>query len=73
MLDQSTGPSRGIPLQPPPDFRSVARPAAGPGIPPISRDEVLARVRSNYSGPGVAGEELMSIEVGEPVSVVVSR
>lgn len=42
----------------------------GPGIPPLTRDEVLARVRSNYSGDVVAGHDLMTIEVSDSVAVV---
>ena len=43
---------------------------SGPGIPPETKDEVLARVKTRYSGPVVAGHDLMAIEVGESVSVV---
>ena len=42
----------------------------GPGIPPVTKEEVVARVRSNYSGPLVAGRDLMSVEVGDSVAVV---
>ena len=42
----------------------------GPGIPPLTKDEVLARVRANYSGDVVAGQDLMTIEVGDSVAVV---
>ena len=43
---------------------------SGPGIPPVTKEEVLDRVRTQYSGPVVAGHDLMAIEVGESVSVV---
>ena len=43
---------------------------SGPGIPPATKEEVLDRVRTQYSGPVVAGHDLMAIEVGESVSVV---
>ena len=42
----------------------------GPGIPPLTIEEVLARVRSKYSGEVVAGKDLMTIEVGDSVAVV---
>ena len=42
----------------------------GPGIPPLTREEVLARVRSKYAGMVVAGKDLMTIEVGDSVAVV---
>lgn len=41
----------------------------GPGIPPSTREEVLARVRSQYSGDVVARKDLMTIEVGDSVAV----
>ena len=43
---------------------------AGPGIPPITKAEVVARVRSAYAGPLVAGRDLMTIEVGDSVAIV---
>ncbi len=43
---------------------------SGPGIPPATKEEVLDRVKTRYSGPVVAGHDLMAIEVGESVSVV---
>jgi len=43
---------------------------SGPGIPPETKDEVLARLKTRYSGPVVAGHDLMAIEVGESVRVV---
>ena len=43
---------------------------SGPGIPPETKEEVLARVKTRYSGPVVAGHDLMAIDVGESVSVV---
>ncbi len=43
---------------------------AGPGIPPVTKEEVIARVKSNYSGPLVAGRDLMTFEVGDSVAVV---
>ena len=43
---------------------------AGPGIPPITKQQVVERVRSTYSGPLVAGNDLMMIEVGDTVTVV---
>ncbi len=46
---------------------------AGPGIPPLTLDDVLARVKSTYSGPVVAGRDLMTIEVGQSVSVAGDR
>ncbi len=46
---------------------------AGPGIPPVTKDEVLARVKSNYTGSVIAGKDLMTIEVGDSVSVVGDR
>ncbi len=46
---------------------------AGPGIPPVTKDEVLARVKSNYSGPVVAGRDLMTIDVGDSVAVADER
>lgn len=42
----------------------------GPGIPPLTREEVLARVRSKYSGAVVAGRDLMTIDVGDSVAAV---
>ena len=46
---------------------------SGPGIPPVTKEEVLDRLRTQYSGPVVAGHDLMAIEVGESVSVVSPR
>ena len=46
---------------------------SGPGIPPETKDQVLSRVKTHYSGPVVAGHDLMAIEVGESVSVVADR
>ncbi len=43
---------------------------SGPGIPPATKEEVLDRVKTRYSGPVVAGHDLMAIEVGESVRVV---
>jgi ribonuclease Z len=43
---------------------------SGPGIPPATREEVLERVKARYSGPVVAGHDLMAISVGETVRVV---
>ena len=43
---------------------------SGPGIPPETKDEVLARLKTRYSGPVVAGHDLMAIEVGESVTVL---
>ena len=45
---------------------------AGPGIPPITKQEVVERVRSTYSGPLVAGNDLMTIEVSDSVTVLSS-
>ena len=42
---------------------------AGPGIPPISKQDVVKRVRSTYSGPLTAGSDLMTFEVGDSVRV----
>ena len=41
----------------------------GPGIPPLTREEVLARVRAQYSGDVVARRVLTTIEVGDSVAV----
>lgn len=46
---------------------------SGPGIPPQTKEEVLARVKTGYSGPIVAGHDLMAIEVGETVTVASPR
>ena len=43
---------------------------SGPGIPPETKEKVLGRVKTRYSGPIVAGHDLMAIEVGETVRVV---
>ena len=43
---------------------------AGPGIPPVTKDQVLARVKSAYSGEVVAGRDLMAIVVSDSVAVV---
>ena len=42
---------------------------AGPGVPPMSLDELTARTRSNYQGPLVLGEDLMRFTVGNAVTV----
>ena len=43
---------------------------SGPGIPPETTDDVLARLKTRYSGPIVAGRDLMAIEVGEAAKVL---
>jgi len=41
----------------------------GDGIPEVTIPEIIARTRTTYSGPLEAGEDLMSISIGESVSV----
>lgn len=43
---------------------------SGPGIPSETKDELLARLKTRYSGPVVAGHDLMAIEVGESVTAL---
>ena len=43
---------------------------ADPAVPPPGMDEVLLRTRQLYTGSVLAGEDLMSIEIGEKVEVV---
>ena len=38
-------------------------------IPEVSIEEILSRTRAIYSGPMVAGEDLMSISIGDSVTV----
>ena len=49
-------------------FSHIAQ-LAGPGVPPMSLDELTARTRSNYQGPLVLGEDLMRFTVGDAVTV----
>jgi ribonuclease Z len=41
----------------------------GDGVPEVTIPEIIARTRTTYSGPLEAGEDLMSISIGESVSV----
>ena len=38
-------------------------------IPPLTLDELVAETRQTYDGPLVLGEDLMSFEIGEAVTV----
>jgi ribonuclease Z len=38
-------------------------------VPPVEIAEIIARTRSIYSGPLEAGEDLMSISIGDTVTV----
>lgn len=42
---------------------------ASPTVPPPSFDELVAEVRRSYDGPMQVGEDLMSFEIGETVTV----
>jgi ribonuclease Z len=39
------------------------------GIPPLTIEDIVAETRTTYSGPLVVGEDLMTFEIGERVSV----
>lgn len=43
---------------------------SGPGIPEAPLSSLVTRTRTNYKGPLVVGEDLMSFTVGETVSVM---
>jgi ribonuclease Z len=38
-------------------------------VPPPTLDELVAEVRKTYEGPLAVGEDLMSFEIGETVTV----
>jgi len=42
---------------------------SAPNSPEVTVDDVLARTRTNYAGPLVAGEDLMRLEIGDTVEV----
>jgi ribonuclease Z len=42
---------------------------ASPRVPALSPDDVVAATRETYDGPLVIGEDLMSFEIGETVTV----
>ena len=42
---------------------------ASPAVPPPTLDELVAEVRQTYDGPLEVGEDLMSFEIGETVTV----
>ena len=42
---------------------------AGPGIPEVTLEELVARTRTNYSGKLLVGEDLMSFDIGDEVGV----
>ena len=42
---------------------------ASPQVPPPTLDELMAEVRQTYDGPLEVGEDLMSFEIGETVTV----
>jgi ribonuclease Z len=42
---------------------------SAPGIPEPTLDEVIAETRKAYDGPLEVGEDLMSFEIGDTVSV----
>jgi ribonuclease Z len=41
----------------------------GEGIPPPTIEDIVAETRTTYRGPLVVGEDLMTFEIGETVSV----
>ena len=41
----------------------------GNGIPPPTIDEIVAETRQTYGGPLEVGEDLMSFEIGDTVTV----
>ena len=45
----------------------------GPGVPPLTKDQVVERVKSKHSGPVLAGRDLMTIDVGDSVTVIDDR
>jgi ribonuclease Z len=40
-----------------------------PGIPAVSLEEIIEQTRESYSGPLQMGEDLMSFEIGDHVTV----
>ena len=44
----------------------------GQGNPPPSIDDLIAQTRETYSGPLVAGEDLMAFEIDDTVTVIPS-
>jgi ribonuclease Z len=42
---------------------------ASPRVPALTPDDVVAATRETYDGPLVIGEDLMSFEIGETVTV----
>jgi ribonuclease Z len=42
---------------------------ASPTVPPPTVEEMLAQTRETYDGPLVMGEDLMSFEIGDTVTV----
>ena len=49
-------------------YSHIVRPPA-PGVPVVTISELLEKTRTNYDGPLVAGEDLMSFEIGDEVIV----
>jgi ribonuclease Z len=45
----------------------------GPGIPPLTPDEIVAQTRETYSGPLEVGEDLFSVDIGEDGKLTVQR
>ncbi|MGD9614328.1 MAG: MBL fold metallo-hydrolase [Alphaproteobacteria bacterium] len=45
----------------------------GPGIPPLTPDEIVTQTRETYSGPLEVGEDLFSIDIAEDGKLIVRR
>lgn len=43
---------------------------ASPSVPPVTIDDIVRETRKSYQGPLVVGEDLMSFEIGEAVTVL---
>ncbi len=49
-------------------YSHIVRPPA-PGVPVVTNESLIEQTRTNYDGPLVVGEDLMSFEVGDEVTI----